>query len=95
MTSRNDRPTEAATTTQLTVAIGHSRERREEASVLRAETRQAVRHARALREETNAILASAVAITEEILSRCEIALAEPVAAKFHPTSAGAPASRSS
>jgi hypothetical protein len=62
--------------------LARSREEREAAAALRAESVQARRRARALSGEANVLLDSAVAIIEAVLARRGIALAEPVAAKF-------------
>jgi hypothetical protein len=66
----------------LLVAVVTARRQRQDAAALRAEHRQASRQARELVREANAILDSAAAITEAVLARRRIALAQPVAAAF-------------
>ena len=84
MTTRRQpiRAQHATTIERMAEVTARSRQRREEAAALQAVSRQAQRRASALVEAGNAILDSAIAITVEVLARREIALAQPVGARF-------------
>jgi hypothetical protein len=70
------------TTQQVRAAVVAAGRQRDGAAALCAEHQQAGRRASALVRQANAILDSAVAITEAVLARRRIALAEPVGAEF-------------
>jgi hypothetical protein len=79
--ARGDGPDELLADWARRAIVGQARERQEEASALRGESRQARRQAKAARS-ANVILEAAAALVTRALERDGFALAAPVMARF-------------